>query len=112
MSGLGVSTVAVVAFANVLPTVSDFSQLSVGDFTAVPVRTDEVQLTGAIVDFVTNVAVGVIDLYYPVRDAGQSVIDLANAIVYNPFIWVWPITAWMSQVNAAWYLGTGILDDT
>src|SRR5690242_12062419 len=103
ISVLAVPTVAVIAVAPVLPTAPDVSRLSVGDFTALPVRTDEVQLTGAIVDFVTNVAVGVIDLYCPIRDAGQSVIDLANAIVYNPYIWVWPITAWMSQVNAAWY---------
>ena len=41
------------------------------------------ELTGAIVDLLTNATVAVIDLYYSIRNAGQAAINLANAIVYN-----------------------------
>ena len=41
------------------------------------------ELTGAIVDLLTNPTVAVIDPYYSIRNAGQAAINLANAIVYN-----------------------------
>lgn len=117
----GVATVTAGAIA-LTPTVSlDIARPSsafagaatgAGDFTQLPVRMVDVALTGALLELITNATVGVIELYYPVRNAGQWGIDLMNDIVYNPYIQVWPFTAWAAQVNAAWDLGTGILDDT
>lgn len=113
MSGMTLTTAAAIAVApSVSPIAPDFAQQSTHQFTSLPIRADQVELTGAIVDLITNATVAVIDLYYPIRNAGQVAIDVANAIIYNPYIQVWPITAWMSQINAAWTLGTGILDDT
>ena len=113
MSGMALATVGVVAIApSVSPIGTDIARQSAQEFTSLPIRADQVELTGAIVESLTNATVALIDLYYPVRNAGQVAIDVANAIVYNPIIQVWPITAWMSQINAAWNLGTGILDDT
>jgi hypothetical protein len=112
MSGMALATAGAIAVAPVSPVTPDFARQSAHEFISLPIRADQVELTGAIVDLLTNATVALIDLYYPVRNAGQVAIDVANAIVYNPIIQVWPITAWMSQINAAWYLGTGILDDT
>jgi hypothetical protein len=112
MSGMAVATLGVIAITPVSPVAPDFARLTTHEFTALPIRADQVQLTAGIVDLITNATVALIDLYYPIRNAGQTAIDVANAIVYNPFIQVWPIKAWMSHINAAWTLGTGILDDT
>lgn len=65
-------------------------------------------IVNSTVDVITDAAVGVVNLYYPIRDIGQTGINIANAIVFNPYIQVWPVTAIMSQVNMAWYLGVGI----
>lgn len=83
MSGMALATASAIAVA---PSVSPISADSAHEFTLLPSRADRVELTGAIVDLLTNATVAVIDLYYPIRNAGQAAINLANAIVYNPSV--------------------------
>ena len=84
MSGMALATASAIAVApSVSPISADSARQSAHEFTLLPSRADQVELTGAIVDLLTNATVAVIDLYYSIRNAGQAAINLANAIVYN-----------------------------